>query len=181
MTDTRVYLVGMPGSGKTTLGRSLATYLRVSFVDLDHYIERREGKSVRRIFEKTGETWFRKTEALALRQATDEYDQAVIATGGGTPCFAGNMDFINRHGLSVFLQVPFTEILSRMKAEGIAARPLLAGKTDEQLQQFFSETLAARQLFYQQAALTYASLNPNAEELYRLVEAATVKKEDSSS
>ncbi len=176
MTDTRIYLVGMPGSGKTTLGRVLATHLHLPFIDLDHYIERKEGKSVRRIFEKTGETWFRKTEALALRSATEEYDQAVIATGGGTPCFEGNMDYINRHGTSIYIQVPITEILARMKAEGVAARPLLAGKTDEELHRFFSETSTARQRFYTQAALTYTSLNPNAEELCRLLDNWLVKK-----
>lgn len=169
MIDTHIYLVGLPGSGKTTLGRQLATQLHLPFIDLDHYIERKEGKSVRRIFEKTGETWFRKTEALALRSATEEYEQAVIATGGGTPCFEGNMDYINRHGVSIYIQVPFAEILTRMKAEGLAVRPLLAGKTDEELHRFFAETLAARQQFYTQAAVTYASLNPHIEELYQLI------------
>ncbi len=176
MTDIRIYLVGMPGSGKTTLGRILATHLQVPFIDLDHYIERKEGKSVRRIFEKTGETWFRKTEALALRSATEEYGAAVIATGGGTPCFEGNMDYINRHGISIYIQVPITEILNRMKTEGIAARPLLAGKTDEELNRFFSETIAVRQRYYTQATLTYASLNPNAEELCQLLDDWLVKK-----
>ena len=167
----------MPGSGKTTLGRPLATHLRLPFVDLDHYIERKEGKSVRKIFEKTGESWFRKTEAVALRQATEEYEQGVIATGGGTPCFEGNMDFINRHGTSVYLQVPIEEILSRMKAEGIAIRPLLAGKTDEQLHHFFSETLSHRKQFYTKATITYASENPNASELCQLIDQFLVKKE----
>ncbi|QMU29846.1 shikimate kinase [Adhaeribacter radiodurans] len=176
MTESRIYLVGMPGSGKTTLGRQLATHLHLPFIDLDHYIERKEGKSVRKIFEKTGEWWFRKTEALALRQATEENDQAVIATGGGTPCFEGNMDFINRHGLSIYLQVPVIEILSRMKAEGIAVRPLLAGKTDAELHQFFSETLANRQQFYSKATLTYASLNPTVAELFQLVDNWRLKK-----
>jgi shikimate kinase len=177
VTDNRIFLVGMPGSGKTTLGRQLATHLHVPFVDLDHYIERKEGKSVRKIFEKTGESWFRKTEALALRQATEEYEQGIIATGGGTPCFEGNMDFINRHGISVYVEVPITEILSRMKAEGIAVRPLLAGKTDEQLHQFFSETLSHRKQFYNKATITYASANPNAGELCRLIDQHLVKKE----
>ncbi|MDQ3290665.1 MAG: shikimate kinase [Bacteroidota bacterium] len=176
MIATRIYLVGMPGSGKTTLGRQLATHLHLPFIDLDHYIERKEGKSVRKIFEKTGESWFRKTEALALRQATEENEKAIIATGGGTPCFEGNMDFINRHGLSIYLQVPVNEILSRMKAEGIAARPLLAGKTDEQLEQFFSETLAKRHQFYAKANLTYASLNPTVDELFELVDSWRLKK-----
>ncbi|QNF32089.1 shikimate kinase [Adhaeribacter swui] len=176
MTDNRIYLVGMPGSGKTTLGRQLATHLQLPFIDLDHYIERKEGKSVRKIFEKTGESWFRKTEALALRQATEEYDQAIIATGGGTPCFEGNMDYINRHGISVYIEVPITEILSRMKAEGIAVRPLLAGKTDAQLHQFFSETLSHRKQFYTKATITYASLNPSAHELCQLIDQWLVKK-----
>lgn len=167
----------MPGSGKTTLGRQLATHLHLPFIDLDHYIERKEGKSVRKIFEKTGESWFRKTEAVALRQATEEYEQGIIATGGGTPCFEGNMDFINRHGISVYIEVPIEEILSRMKAEGIAARPLLAGKTDVQLLEFFSETLTRRKQFYAKATITYASLNPSASELYQLIDQWLVKKE----
>lgn len=147
----RIFLIGMMGAGKTTLGRQLAEKLQIPFVDLDASIEERERKTIPQLFEQDGPEKFREVERQALEAVVSKHEDVVIATGGGTPCFLDNMAFINKHGRSVFLDVPQEIIFDRLRATNLSSRPLLAGKTDEELNAFIAKTLAERQGFYVQA------------------------------
>ena len=116
-----IYIVGMPASGKTTFGRGLAHALGYRFLDIDEEIVRTEKMSVAELFREKGESYFRKKEAEALRR-TGNLDYAVVATGGGTPCFFDNMDYIREHGFSIFLDTPLEVIERRLFEE---KRPLI--------------------------------------------------------
>ena len=141
----------MMGSGKTTLGRQLAQQLGYTFVDLDAYIEQREQKSIAAIFEALGEEGFRKKERAALEAVVQEYTSAVVATGGGAPCFFDNINYMNQHGTTIFLAVPATEISQRLLATNLSLRPLLADKSEAEINSFLGKTLAHRIQFYEQA------------------------------
>lgn len=145
----RIFLTGYMGAGKTTLGKALARTLNVSFIDLDWYIEERFHKSIPDIFNERGEEGFRTLERNMLREA-GEFEDVVIATGGGTPCFFDNMDYMNRQGQTVFLDVP-TEVLFRRLRAATQQRPILQGKTNDDLRTFIEEALEKRLPFYTQA------------------------------
>lgn len=149
-----VFLIGMMGAGKTTLGWQLANKLGYSFVDLDDFIEKREGKSIAQIFEQEGQERFRELERAALEAVVTENTKAVISTGGGTPCFFNNMDFMNGQGKTIFFNVPLSEIFTRLSGSNLALRPLLANKTEEERRLFLTNTLAARKPYYEQAVYT---------------------------
>lgn len=169
MKQERIFLIGMMAAGKTTLGRQLATRLGYTFVDLDEYIERREGKSIPELFAQGGQAYFRQQEQQALKALVQEHAQVVVATGGGTPCFFDNMAFINQHGTSVFLDVPAEELVQRLRASDLALRPLLAQKNAEELKDFIVRTLAERRGFYTQAHHTLTGKRYNIDELESLV------------
>src|SRR5690242_1287240 len=111
----KVFLIGLPGSGKTTLGKHLADRLAVPFVDLDAAIEKQEGKSVQEIFARETESYFRAVEARALNSFCQEKMDFVMATGGGTPGFFDNMALMNRSGKTLFLDASTSEICSRLQ------------------------------------------------------------------
>jgi shikimate kinase len=169
LNTQRIFLIGMMGAGKTTLGRQLAERLGYAFVDLDDYIEQREGKSIPQLFETGGQEHFRQKERQALEAVVQEFQQAVIATGGGTPCFFNNMAFINQHGTSVFLDVPTEELVQRLLLSDLSQRPLLAQKNDMELKDFIVKTLAIRIGFYKQAEYTLSGKRYNIEGLESLV------------
>jgi shikimate kinase len=121
-TSGRVYLVGFMGSGKTSVGRILASRRAVPFVDLDLAFESLAGRTVREVFEVHGEAWFREREAELLR-GTANLPGAVIAAGGGTYTFPANREFIASSGVAVFLDVPFP-VIERRLAGKAADRPL---------------------------------------------------------
>jgi shikimate kinase len=110
------------GCGKSTLGRRLAKRWRVPFIDLDVAFESVAGRTIKETFETRGEAWFREREAELLRGSAD-LPAAVVALGGGTFVFAENAAFVKRHGRSIFLDVPFATIASRLAGKA-ANRPL---------------------------------------------------------
>lgn len=145
----RIFLTGYMGAGKTTLGKAFARELNVPFIDLDWYIEERFHKSIRELFAERGEASFRELERNMLHEVA-EFEDVIISTGGGTPCFFDNMEFMNEHGYTVFLDVHPDVLFSRLRV-ATQQRPILQGKTDEELRAFIVEALEKRSPFYSQA------------------------------
>jgi shikimate kinase len=137
------------GAGKTTLGKAAARRMGLQFIDLDWYIERRTHRTVKEIFAKEGEEGFRLIEQKMLHEVAD-FEDVLIAAGGGTPCFFDNMDYMNARGLTVFLEVSEPVLVSRLKA-GKRKRPLLASKTDDELRDVIRQAMEKRLPFYTQA------------------------------
>lgn len=149
----RIFLIGFMGSGKTTLGKALAQKLGVDFIDLDLYIETRYHKTVREIFAESGEERFRQIEKSLLHEVAD-FENVIIAAGGGTPCFFDNIDYMNGHGTCVYLKASVEELCKRL-AGGRESRPLLRGKSDEELRLFIDQSIARRETYYTRASLHF--------------------------
>lgn len=145
-SSSRIYLVGMMGVGKTTLGKQLARQLHYTFFDLDKTIEQAEGKTVAAIFEQNGEAYFREAEQRILH-TTAFKDHVVIATGGGTPCYYDNMEWMNGQGITVYLKADAAFILSRI-GPFPDKRPLLKGKSPEELKIFIEKLIESRTPYY---------------------------------
>lgn len=150
---TRIYLIGYMGAGKTTLGKAFAREMGLTFIDLDWYIEERYHKTVQQIFAERSEEGFRDLERRMLHEVS-EFEDVVISAGGGTPCFFDNMEYMNRHGETVFLEVS-REVLFRRLKVARQQRPLLARKTDEELKAFIDDALAKRMPHYAKAKHTF--------------------------
>ena len=148
----RIYLIGFMGSGKTHWGSIWANHYQMPFYDLDTIIAGTEGQSIEDIFEKKGEDFFRLKETLALH-STLAYDHAIIACGGGTACFHQNMEWINQHGVSVYLSANAQYLLDRIMDEQ-EKRPLLKKINPAELLFFIQQKLEERLPHYQQAHLT---------------------------
>ena len=146
---TRIILIGYMGAGKTTVGKALAKELGIIFYDLDWYIENRMRKSIAQIFEERGEEGFRKIEYNMLHEVA-EFENVIISCGGGTPCFFDNMDYLNQQGQVVYLKAD-PEVLYKHLAMSKNDRPLLRGKSHEQLITFIREQLEKREPYYAKA------------------------------
>ena len=146
-----IFLVGMPSSGKSTLGRRLARALDYGFADLDKLIVQDQKRTIPEIFALEGEDYFRKVEQRILRTIIPNHSLAV-ATGGGAPCFFDNMDFIKANGLSIFLNVAPSELAARILNHNKDDRPLLSGI--ENLETELTARLATRLPYYSRAEIT---------------------------
>jgi shikimate kinase len=150
----KVFLLGLPGSGKTTLGKKLANALNLPFIDLDKEIEKSEGKTIPDIFTEKKEDYFRQLESSVLKLWCSKPDDFVMATGGGAPCFFDNLQVINKSGKSIFLDVPASEIVKRMSRAGVEKRPLLATQGIDGLKDHIEFMRSNRIGFYKQATIT---------------------------
>jgi shikimate kinase len=148
----KIYLIGMPGSGKSTLGKQLAHALSSPFIDLDHEIEKHEQKSVSEIFAQSGEDHFRQVESKLLHEFAASPENFVMATGGGAPCFFKGIDVINETGVSVFLNVSIQTLVKHTSNR--STRPLLQNSSDAELEKKLSAIRESRLPIYQQARIT---------------------------
>ena len=150
-TSRHLFLLGFMGCGKSYWGKILASKLGLPFLDLDEWISDKEGKTVAQIFAEKGEAAFRLMERDALHSLAD-LPTSVVATGGGTPCFFDNMDWMNRNGTTIYLDTPPTLLAERLRGTK-ADRPLLAAMAEADKQEFISLKLQERMPFYVQAKL----------------------------
>ena len=146
---TRIILIGYMGAGKTTIGKILAKDLGIPFYDLDWYIETRMRKKVKQIFDERGEEGFRVIEKNMLHEVA-EFEDVVLACGGGTPCFFDNMEYLVGQGDVVYLRGT-PDVLFRHLKMGKGVRPLLLGKSDEELLEYIKENVEKREEFYMKA------------------------------
>lgn len=161
---TKIFLIGLPGSGKTTLGKQLAEKLKFAFIDLDSEIEKEEGKTVQEIFAETTENYFRELEAKKLKSLCEEKMDFVLATGGGTPSFFDNMALMNQSGQTIFLDASTPEIIARLSKTDLATRPLFSKLNPEQLRNKIDSLRSLRISFYNQAGMVISS-NATVEEI----------------
>ena len=154
MKEERLYIVGYMASGKTTFGRALAEKTGWKFIDLDSEIEKSAGIKISQIIAERGEEAFRELESAALRQTASER-KAVIACGGGTPCFRDNMEFMTLHGMTLWL-IATPERMAERILEAGDTRPLVAGMNKDQLLEFIRKHLLQRQHHYCKAAMRFS-------------------------
>ena len=158
-----IYLIGYMGSGKTTVGKKLAKRLGYGFIDLDDMIERKYKIEVREFFQKYDEKSFRKIEHETLL-LTFKFSDTVISTGGGTPCFFENMELINKNGISVYMEMSILSLFHRLY-HSKRKRPLLEGKSQNELKHYIQAHLEKRRPFYSRAFITAKGENFNLDEL----------------
>ncbi|PCH77354.1 MAG: shikimate kinase [Flavobacteriaceae bacterium] len=146
----KLVLLGYMGCGKSTIGKAIANELQLKFVDLDAFIEEKENASVATIFEKKGEIYFRKIEAIYLKELMNDTEHPIVSVGGGTPCYGENMEVIQLNSTSFFLKAGVSTLYERLKNE-MDSRPLIQTIGLENLQEFMAKHLFERAFFYNRA------------------------------
>ena len=138
------------GSGKSYWGRKLSEKLNLPFFDLDEQVVSHEEKSVSEIFSTHGEEYFRLQEKNTLNLLTVSHDSFIIATGGGTPCYFNNIEYMNNSGTTVWINTSPDELFKRLIKEK-PKRPLISELSDEQLHTFILKKYSDRRIYYEQA------------------------------
>ena len=173
-----IYIIGYMGTGKTTIGQLLAKKLNRDFFDVDGFIENRYYKTVAEIFEEKGESGFREIEHRIIQEIS-EFENVVVSTGGGLPCFFDNMDIMNRTGITIYLKASVDELIGRINSNK-QKRPLIKGKSSEELQDFVETNLKKRESFYNQAKFTFDVPHFNSKQEMNLWVEEVLKKKLSS-
>lgn len=161
-TPQTIYLVGFPASGKTTAGKKLKTLLHLPLFDLDKEIEKTSGLTIPEIFEKHGEEHFRKLEARRLRDT--ELQHSVVSTGGGTPVFNQNMDFMLATGIVIYLTLPVEDLIARL-IKSKSKRPLFDELPSKALREKVTEMYKKRHPEYSRAHIQYPAKNLKSDSL----------------
>ena len=178
-----VFLLGFMGSGKSFYAKALSDHLHVPFVDLDQYIEEDQAMSISEIFEKLGESAFRSLESIAIKQVYADLSVktsetlhknsilGIISCGGGTPCFNDNMDWMNKHGLTIWINPAEEIILERLMNEK-SSRPLVASLTEDALKDFIHQKLLERKTYYEKAQTVISQSNISIPEFVNTIQHA---------
>lgn len=161
-----VYIMGFMGSGKSSFGKKLANFMQLEHMDLDEFIEGLEGRTITEIFEQDGEAYFREKEFDALQRTQGK--EAIISLGGGTACHELNIRFIKTNGSSLYLKKDVRVLISRL-INSKKKRPLIEGKTGQELLSYVSEKLLEREKFYNQADFIIEELNPKPKEVAAII------------
>ncbi len=161
-----IYLIGFMGSGKTTAGKKLAAHLNFDFADLDLLIEEKYKITIPDIFDRFDENAFRKIEHDTLLE-TQPFQNTVVSTGGGTPCFYNNMEIINSNGTSVYLKLHPKSIQKRL-LESRIKRSLVMNKREDEIFEFIVSKLDEREVYYKKAHHTIKAENLTISNLVKL-------------
>jgi shikimate kinase len=162
-----IFLIGYMGSGKTTMGKLLAEKLGYWFIDMDDLFVEKHGITIPGYFHEKGEFAFREGENDILKSLLSEKD-AVIATGGGTPCYFNNMEVMNAAGITIYLKVSMEEIYNRLKDDA-ASRPMLQNVRPGDLKEFIANHLKEREKDYLKAKVVFGLGTQNLQDLISLV------------
>jgi shikimate kinase len=154
-----IYLIGAMGSGKSTLGKKLATKLGWAFRDTDSMIEQAEGMSVGTFFTTFGEEAFRRMETMVISDLAKETD-IVVSCGGGTPCFNGNMEIMKNSGVVVYLKMSPEALVKRLEP-GKDTRPLLRSLEGAELLEKITSLLKEREEMFEKAHIVINGLSVN--------------------
>lgn len=147
----KIVLLGYMGCGKSTIAQKLSGIVSIPYVDLDEYIEEKEKKSIKQIFETQGEVHFRKLEHVYFLELLNSPDENIIGLGGGTPCYANNHELLTGDGVtSIYLKASIDTLFSRLVANK-SKRPLIADKNEEELKEFIAKHLFDRNPYYNHA------------------------------
>ena len=149
--DSRIFLIGFMGSGKSTAGEKLARRIGYRYVDMDQLIEEISGMRIPGIFKELGEPMFRKWEHDILLELCSQ-DQVVVSTGGGAPCHGDQIGIMNSHGCTVYLKMTPVALKDRL-IHSSTDRPLIRDKSEKELLQFIKDLLAERAAYYEQAKI----------------------------
>ncbi len=149
----KIYIIGLPGAGKSYTGEQMAMALGWDFVDLDKMIEQVTCKTIKEVFEESGEEGFRKIEETVLKK-TSGLSKTVISCGGGTPVWSNNMEWMQANGLTVYLNPEMEEIVSRL-AQNPRKRPLIGGSDKGMIRKKLSELLDQRMSYYSRARVVW--------------------------
>ena len=162
----KIFLIGFMGSGKTHWGRQLSNKLQIPFFDLDEQIVASEGKPINEIFASEGEEYFRLVEKDTLHIITESHESFVMATGGGTPCYFNNVEYMNQSGTTVWISTPIDILFERLVKEK-QNRPLLKDLSDSQIKGFIIKKFSDRKIYYEQALVI---INEDSKVLEKIVE-----------
>ncbi|MBT8184419.1 MAG: shikimate kinase [Eudoraea sp.] len=161
----KIVLIGYMGSGKSTIGKLLAEQLQADFIDLDAYIEKALNTNIPEIFKERGEVYFRKIEHDYLIEVLEKNHHLVLATGGGTPCYAGNMKtMLEGSDAVIYLKMSIAQLIQRLYNEK-DERPMIAHLEDEELPEFIGKHLFERNAYYSLAQHTVLCDDKSQEEI----------------
>ncbi|MEL6974577.1 MAG: shikimate kinase [Bacteroidota bacterium] len=161
----KIVLLGYMASGKSTVGKQLASRLNLPFMDLDTVIETRTQQTIPELFEEKGEIFFRKEEHYALKAVLEEEEGYVLALGGGTPCYGNNMDLIlEKATQSIYLQLSINSLVERLLHKK-SSRPLVQHLNEEDLPEFIGKHLFERRQYYSKATHTIVCDGKSVEEI----------------
>ncbi|MGL6021680.1 MAG: shikimate kinase [Chitinophagaceae bacterium] len=158
------------GSGKSFFAQEVSRIAHIPFIDMDDYIEEKEGLSIAEIFEKKGEYYFRIQEQKILKLLIEKYKNTniIIATGGGTPCHFNNMNKMNLFGTTIYFNLSAHRIFELLKRE-LSKRPLLKNLSEKELFLFIQKTLLERNIFYKKATFSLSEKQVNTKCLLQII------------
>ena len=161
----KIVLLGYMGSGKSTIGRLLSKVIRIPFIDLDDYIKEKEQMSIKSIFKNKGEIYFRVIENKYLKEFISKNDNYILSLGGGTPCYANNMEVLkNENVLSIYLKANISTLVKRL-IKNRFKRPLIANLNLETIPDFIGKHLFERQFYYEQSKFKIVTDNKSKKEI----------------